>query len=185
MGFLHGEPPQDSLLASGSPRESRPSLTPGLAARGRRRGGTASRGGEGLDVITRPAANLATGRRTDGLPRVSRRGTDYLRNTFTLNSASREMLRRGSPARQRASPGGHATLRRSRIGAGQIKLLQDPYDQPLSGSGMAPKRSTRCRVSGSPSSSTLRLLWSIEAKGLAACDPSDDGERGSNTRSTG
>ena len=153
MGFLHGEPPQDSLLASGSPRESPSSLTLGLAARGRRRGGTASRGGEGLNVITRPAANLATGRRTDRLPRVSRRGTDY----FALNSASREMLRRGSPARQRASPGGHAALRRSRIGAGQIKLLQDPHDQPLSGSGMAPKRSTRCRVSGSPSSSYTQV----------------------------
>lgn len=95
MGFLHGEPPQDSLLASGSPRESPSSFTLGLAARGRRRGGTSSRGGEGLDVIRRPAANLATGRRTDRLQRVSRRGTDYLRNSIRFEFS----FPRNAPAR--------------------------------------------------------------------------------------
>lgn len=185
MGFLHGEPPQDSLLASGSPRESPSSLTPGLAARGRRRGGTAPRGGEGLDVITRPAANLATGRRTDRLPRVSRRGTDYLRNSIRFEFSFRRNVQ--------ARIAGAATsfARRSRCltsqpdRGGPNSCCRTGTTNPCRAVAWRQNvlRDASCRDHRAVP--TLRFLWSIEANWLAACDPSVDEERGSNTKSTG
>ena len=142
--------------------------------------------GNDLDVITRPAAFLVTGRRIDRLPRVSRLGTVYSRKSIRIEFC----FQRNAPAR---IAGAATSL------AQRSRCLASPPDRSGSNKRVAghdkskPHRAVAWRhfvlsddaCRDHRAARTLSFLWRFEANWLAACDPRVEGECGSKTNSPG